>query len=381
LTAVPESLLEETAEDLYENAPCGYLSTALDGTIVRVNRTFENWTGRHRRDLVGTTRFQELLTRGGQIYFETHYSPLLQMQGTVREIAVDIRREDGSILPALVNSVLLREPGGEPAGIRTTVFDATDRRRYEQELLAAREHEREVAHHLQVSMLPDALPSLAPLEVGVAYRSGETALEVGGDWYDAFWLEEDRRMLLVVGDVVGRGLAAAAAMGQLRSATRALALTLPRPSDLLTALDLLAGRHGFGRWSTVVGAVVDLDGPSMTYGCAGHLPPILAAPGATPTAIWGGRSAPLDAHIGGPPQRDEETLALEPGTRLVLYTDGLIERPGVLIDERIAWLEAAVARGASQSSQELADSLLDAVALGGGLTDDACVLVATLQPL
>jgi phosphoserine phosphatase RsbU/P len=378
VTKVPQSLLEESAEDLYEDAPCGYLSTTLDGTIVRVNRTFEAMTGLARGELVEKSRFQELLSRGGQIYFETHLAPLLRMQGAIREIAVEIVRADGSALSALVNSVLWRDEDGEPAGVRTTVFDATDRRTYEQELLAAREREHEVALHLQRSMLPDALPPLSPLEVGVAYRSGETALAVGGDWYDAFWVEEGKRILLVVGDVVGRGLAAAAAMGQLRSATRAIALDAPRPATLLEALDLLAGRHGFGRWSTVVCAEVDVQAHTMTFGCAGHPPPVVARPDARPAAAWGGRSAPLDGYIGEPPRRDEETIALEPGTRVVLYTDGLIERPGSLIDDGIAWVEDAVAAAADASSQVLADRLLDAV-LGDRRDDDACVLVARLH--
>ena len=95
---------DESAEDLYENAPCGYLSTDPDGLIVRVNATFLRWTGHRREELVGRRRFAELLTGGGRIYHETHYAPLLRMQGSVREIALDIVRADGTRLPVLVNS-------------------------------------------------------------------------------------------------------------------------------------------------------------------------------------------------------------------------------------------------------------------------------------
>jgi serine phosphatase RsbU (regulator of sigma subunit) len=116
----------------------------------------------------------------------------------------------------------------------------------------------------------------------------------------------------------------------------------------------------------------------MTFGCAGHPPPIVARPDARPAAAWGGRSVPLDGYVGEPPRRDEETIALEPGTRVVLYTDGLIERPGSLIDDGIAWVEDAVAAAADVSSQVLADTLLDAV-LGDRRDDDACVLVARLH--
>src|SRR5918995_6189756 len=84
-----DAISEESAEDLYENAPCGYLSTTPDGVIVRLNATFLRWTGYRREELVGVKRFQDLLTAGGRIYHETHYPPMLQMQGTVREIAVE----------------------------------------------------------------------------------------------------------------------------------------------------------------------------------------------------------------------------------------------------------------------------------------------------
>jgi serine/threonine-protein kinase RsbW len=129
-------LLEEDPADLYENAPMGYLSTLPDGRIVKVNRTFCAWTGRTPEDLIGT-RFQELLSVGGRVFHETHLAPLLRMQGAVREIALDVVRVDGSLLPCLVNAVEVRDDVGAPLLVRATLFDATARRRYERELLAA----------------------------------------------------------------------------------------------------------------------------------------------------------------------------------------------------------------------------------------------------
>src|SRR3954449_4103189 len=125
--AVPGGVPEDNAEDLYEHAPCGYLSTLPRGEIVKVNATFLRWTGYTREDLVGRRRFQELLTGGGRIYHETHYAPLLRMQDEVREIALEIVRADGRRLPVLVNSLLVRDREGRPQVIRTTVFDARDR--------------------------------------------------------------------------------------------------------------------------------------------------------------------------------------------------------------------------------------------------------------
>jgi serine/threonine-protein kinase RsbW len=129
-------LLEEDPADLYENAPMGYLSTLPDGRIVKVNRTFCEWTGRSPDDLLGA-RFQDLLTVGGQVFHETHLVPLLRMQGAVREIALDVVRMDGSVLPCLLNAVEVRAEDGAPVLMRATLFEATARRRYERELLAA----------------------------------------------------------------------------------------------------------------------------------------------------------------------------------------------------------------------------------------------------
>ena len=134
---VDPRLLEETAEALFEHAPCGYLSTLPDGTIVRVNQTFLDLTGLSREFLLGGRRFQELLTAPGRIYHDTHFAPLLQMQGAVKEVALDLARPGREPLPALVNAVLKRDPTGRPRLTLITVFDATDRRRYERELLLA----------------------------------------------------------------------------------------------------------------------------------------------------------------------------------------------------------------------------------------------------
>jgi PAS domain S-box-containing protein len=142
---VDAALLEQTAEDLYEHAPCGYLSTLPDGTIARVNQTLVDWTGHTRERLLGGTRFQSLLTIGSRIYYETHYAPLLQMQGAAKEIAFELVHKDGRILPILLNASQRRDADGSPLFNRITLFDSTDRRRYERELLLARRKAEQVA--------------------------------------------------------------------------------------------------------------------------------------------------------------------------------------------------------------------------------------------
>jgi PAS domain S-box-containing protein len=142
---VVQALLEEEAEDLYEHAPCAYLSTLPDGTIARVNQTFVDWTGRSREALVGATKFQSLLSIGSRIYYETHYAPLLRMQGFANEIALEVTLADGRILPVNANTRQRRDADGTPLFNRITLFDSTDRRRYEREILLARRKAEENA--------------------------------------------------------------------------------------------------------------------------------------------------------------------------------------------------------------------------------------------
>ncbi len=345
--------------------------TRPDWTILRVNGTFEELTGLRREDLVGARRLPDLLTAGGRIYHETHLAPLLAMQGWVRTIAVEVVRADGTRLPALVSSVLLRDADGRPQTVRTAVFDATDRRSYEQELLRGRDHEREVAVELQRSMLSGAMPEGDGVELGVAYVPAVPGLEIGGDWYDAFGLD-DGGLGLVVGDVVGRGIRAAATMGQLRSAVRALAATGMGPAELLVAMDGFCRRHGVGSMSTLVKAHLAPDG-ILRYACAGHLPPLLVEPGREPRYLWEGRSLPLDAQD-EVTERAEARCTLEAGATLLLYTDGLVERSDRPLDRGMD--ELAAAAGVARD--------LDAAALPGALaaeltdpaarSDDVCVL-------
>ena len=124
--------------ELFENAPCGFVATGGDGTILQVNQTFVAMTGHTREWLLSRRRFAELLTLPGRIYHDTHFGPLLRIQGFIKEVAFDMLRQDQHRLPVLVNAVNRAAPqGGIPLTLMT-VFDATDRRQYERELLLAR---------------------------------------------------------------------------------------------------------------------------------------------------------------------------------------------------------------------------------------------------
>jgi PAS domain S-box-containing protein len=372
-----DDLIRDSPEELFENAPCGYLTTALDGTILQVNRTLQTLTGHERHALIGR-RFPELLTVGGRIYYETHYAPLLQMQGWVREIAVDLVRADGAKLPALVNSVLQRDEDGNALSIRTVVFEATDRRRYEQELLAVANREHAVAAELQRGLLSGGLPRDPALDLAISYRPAVAGLDVGGDWYDAFWVGE-RRIGVVVGDVVGRGIVAAATMGQLRSAVRALASTGLTPGPLLDALDGYARRHDVGQMTTLAYAVLDLDSGALALACAGHPPPAMTVPDGPASFLWDGRSTPLDAAAEAS-ARPESTVTLTPGATVVLFTDGLFERVDRPLQEGLDLVLAELDEHRHEPAATLADALTDAALAGRQTTDDVCLLALRWNP-
>jgi PAS domain S-box-containing protein len=131
--------LDEEGRAFYEIAPCGYVSTRADGTFVRVNQTFLNWTGYQREQIVLRKRFQDLLTTPGKIFYETQYVPLLNLQSEVKEVAFDLICHNRPPLPILINSTQRRGGSeGQEILIHGAFFDATDRRKYERELLGSR---------------------------------------------------------------------------------------------------------------------------------------------------------------------------------------------------------------------------------------------------
>lgn len=236
------------ADLLDDRAPCGYLVTTPDGLVEHVNATFLAWTGLRREDVVGRRRFVDLLAVGGRIYHETHYAPTLRLQGTAREIALDVVRADGSRLPVLVNSVLDRDADGTPTAIRTAVFDATERRRYERELLAAKRRAEEaegravrLAQTLQQTLIPPTPPHVPGLDVAAAYRPAGDGAHVGGDFYDVFQVSADD-WVVVLGDVQGKGADAAAVTALARYTVRAAAVDHDAPHDVLRTLDQVLRR-------------------------------------------------------------------------------------------------------------------------------------------
>jgi len=379
------ALLEDSAEDLYENAPCGYVSTLLDGRIAKINGTLLAWLGYTAGELVGRRRFSDLLTVGGRVYHETHFAPLLRMQGEVGGVAFDLRTSDGARLPVMVTSKVKKGGDGEPLLIRTTVFDAHDRRAYERELLRAREEadrERDrvqrLATTLQRTLLPPVLARVPGMEVAAHYHPASQD-EVGGDFYDLFPIAPDR-WAFFIGDVCGKGAEAAAITSLTRYTLRSATAYDPDPVAVLNNLNsvLLQEQPGGGsQFCTVLFGLLspEAGGYEVLLAGGGHPPALLARADGTveEQGTPHGQAAGILAH----PRFVTNTMHLGPGDVLLLYTDGLIEArvpdpPGRYDEEA---LHAFTTERAPITAPALVSSLVDLLTeLAGGLEDDVALL-------
>ena len=325
-----EALQRDDPVTLYERAPCGYLSTTADGAIIKVNETFSLWTGYRREDLVGRRSFVELLTPGGRIYHETHYAPMLRMQGMAREIALDLVKADGRLLPVLVNATFEERLDDAPGIVRVAVFDATERREYERELLRSKyraeeseERARALAYTLQQTLIPPTTPDIPGLEVAAAYRPAGDGADVGGDFYDLFQVSQGD-WVIVLGDVCGKGVEAAVVTALARYTLRAAAVASRQPRKALVALNEVLLNHETDRFCTVVVLRLREEGEGwlVTMASAGHPLPLVARVGAEPTYL--GENSPLVGVLERPDFTDH-SVRLPPGEALMLYTDGVPE--------------------------------------------------------
>ena len=228
---------------------------------------------------------------------------------------------------------------------------------------------RETSLTLQHAMLA---PTELPPGFAVRYEPAVPPLEIGGDWYDVLQVG-DHRIGIIVGDCVGRGLSAAAVMGQLRSSARALLLTGAEPAMLLEDLDSVAELIPDAFCTTVFLAVLDTESGEFFYSCAGHLPAVLAAPQAKPTLLSDARSVPLVVQRKS--SRPQSSVVLPPGSTLMLYTDGLVERRDVSLDDGIARVSETVAGGMHLPVDAVADAVLNEMVPPGGYDDDIAIVV------
>jgi serine phosphatase RsbU (regulator of sigma subunit)/anti-sigma regulatory factor (Ser/Thr protein kinase) len=233
------------------------------------------------------------------------------------------------------------------------------------------EQERGLADALQRSLLP-RLPDVPAVALAGRYLPASAA-RLGGDWYDAFQLP-DGRMGIAIGDVVGHGFHAAAIMGQLRSALRAYALDGFAPGDVLERVSRLLRQIEPGRTATLVYLVLDAHGGSLTVASAGHPPPLIAPLDGEPELMDLPGSIPLGAARHS--SYEDTELELAPGAALILYTDGVVERPGDSLDTGLERLRKVVRAGEDHDLEHLGDAIVGELLPEGALNDDAALLMA-----
>jgi PAS domain S-box-containing protein len=237
------------------------------------------------------------------------------------------------------------------------------------------EHERTIAETLQRSLLPNRLPDVAGVALAARYEPGGAGLKVGGDWYDALELP-DGQLAVAIGDVVGHGIEAASAMGQLRNALRVHLLEGAGPAEALRGLDRLVHASESGEVTTLVCLLLDPGTRRFRYASAGHPPPLVVEPSGAARFLEAGRSLPLGASTAT--IYVEATDELAPGSTLLLYTDGLIERRGHSLDRGLQRLAQAAGVG-TEDVEELVEHVLRELLEAGQHEDD--VALVAVRPL
>jgi serine phosphatase RsbU (regulator of sigma subunit)/anti-sigma regulatory factor (Ser/Thr protein kinase) len=236
------------------------------------------------------------------------------------------------------------------------------------------EREHLIAETFQRSLLPERLPETPGLRVAARYLPAGEEAKVGGDWYDVLELPGDS-VGLVMGDVVSHGIRAASTMGQIRSAIRAYALDRESPGATLTKLNTVVRGLDQRETATAIYLALDLVEGTCRFASAGHPPPLVIDPAASARFLEGGRSLPLGAYAGT--QYDEAVVPLEPGSTIVLYTDGLVERRGSSLDQGLERL-VSEASGRPVEPETLCDRLVGVLVGDQPPPDDVALLAAYL---
>ncbi len=239
------------------------------------------------------------------------------------------------------------------------------------------EHVAAVAETLQRSLLPERLPEIPGLDSAARYVAGSADAQVGGDWYDVVALREGHAGV-AIGDVVGHGLDAAARMARLQNALRAYALEGLRPSLVLERMNSFAREVAGGPMATLLYGVVDSEEGSLRMASAGHPPPLVIEPNGHAYFAEGPAGSPLG--VVPFPTYEESSISLQPGSTVLLYTDGLVERPEAPLDEGLEWLRG-FASGVPDHPDELCGALLQARFRDSVPRDDVALLAVRIEPI
>ncbi len=346
---------EERFRIAFEQGPVGVALLDLEGNFVQANDAYCRTVRRSREELMAVGAVA--ITHPDDKAY-TRYALRSLLIGEVPVFRYEKRylAPDGEIIWAEVSTTLFRDAQERPQFIIGIVLDIGERR---------------IAHTLQRSMLTTQLPEVDGVELAVRYLPSGSDAEVSGDWYDVIPLP-DGRVGIVIGDVVGRGVEAAATMSQLRTALRAYAVEGLEPAEVVAKLHRLVGHLRVGLSTTLTYLDLDPFTLELRYVSAGHLPVLHAPADGPPRFLAGARSTPLGAapaHVAIPQDR----LVLAPGDSLLLYTDGLVERRDANIDTRLEELRAALEAAPADLPAQLKE-LTAKLTEGGVRTDDIALL-------
>jgi PAS domain S-box-containing protein len=344
---------DELVRNAFAATPAGLALCDLEGVTLQVNPALERLVGRGTAEVARIPAASLLLERDRPTF--------------VRRVAAAAERGhagapwsghlvggDGSPVPVTISVVPVRDRDGLPHQLLLQLTDERDAR---------------IAATLQRALLPKQLPNAPGVSLAAHIAPGAGGTRVGGDWYDALALPGGR-LGIVVGDVAGHGVEAAARMGELRSVARAYALEGHGPAALVERMNGYHAALGADLMTTMLFAIVEIDTETLRFVNAGHPPPLLVDPDGAVHTLEGA----------GPPlgvldswRYEEQTAPLPAGMTALLYTDGLVERRGEPLDARLAQLGASAAGGGTP--QELVDRVLRSVDAEGADDDVTLVVV------
>jgi PAS domain S-box-containing protein len=359
--------------ELADTAPAMMWTTGTDGLITFVNQGWLRFTG---------TTFQEEM--GESWALGVHPEDADTVLSTWEEALAERREWEGEYRLKhhtgeyrwIHDRGVPRHVGERFVGYVGAAIDIHERKTMEGRLLEVYAREHRIAETLQRSLLPERLPPIEGVALAARYLPGARGAAIGGDWYDV--LERpDGRVALVVGDVAGHGLRAAASMGQLRNAFRAYGMVEASPAEVVARINRLVMSGVEQVMATVLYLVLDRESGEVAWSAAGHPPPlVIDRDGAR--YLEGGRSVPIGA--ADPAVFREATAILPPGASLLLYTDGLVERRDTPLEERLTELADAASTGGEELG-ELCEHVIAAVLGDADPGDDVALLAVRPLPV
>lgn len=350
----------------------------LDGSLREINALAVDGCGYTRDEVLDQPFWSTRWWRGSsEVQGRIRDAVRVAAQGEVFRATLPYWLGDGS--ERLVDFAMhpIRDESGAVRFLYPTGIDVTERVRAAAALRAREEQEHQIALALQHALLPRELITPAGVSVAARYEAGSATLEVGGDWYDVFVLPNGC-VALTVGDVVGHGITAAGSMGQLRPALNAIAQNTDRPGIVLERLDAFIARTGVTDFASVCYGVLDPSTGDFKYASAGHPPILLLPPDGVPCLLGNALSPPLygDERL----VRPQAKVRLDPGSLLVLFSDGLVERRGEALTDGLDRLMEVGPSLAGLSSDQVCDHLVAALCTEHPQDDDIAVLAVRFDP-